>query len=53
MAGTVWSSGCSSWYIDARGKNTSLWPGFTFVFRNLTKEFDPDRYQSTETATYP
>jgi len=44
MKGTVWASGCSSWYQDARGKNTALWPGFTFVFRELTKRFDPKRY---------
>ena len=35
MRGTVWASGCRSWYQDARGKNTTLWPGFTFVFRRL------------------
>ncbi len=45
LARTVWATGCSSWYIDARGKNTSLWPGFTFVFRNLTRTFDPKRYR--------
>jgi cation diffusion facilitator CzcD-associated flavoprotein CzcO len=45
MPRTVWSSGCSSWYIDARGKNTSLWPGFTFAYRHLTKRFDARRYR--------
>jgi cation diffusion facilitator CzcD-associated flavoprotein CzcO len=30
---TVWSSGCTSWYLDARGKNTTLWPGFATAFR--------------------
>jgi cation diffusion facilitator CzcD-associated flavoprotein CzcO len=28
---SVWSSGCTSWYLDKNGKNTTLWPGFTFV----------------------
>lgn len=32
-ARTVWSSGCTSWYLDARGKNTTLWPGFATAFR--------------------
>jgi cation diffusion facilitator CzcD-associated flavoprotein CzcO len=33
MLGTVWSSGgCSSWYIDRTGRNSTLWPGFTFSF---------------------
>jgi cation diffusion facilitator CzcD-associated flavoprotein CzcO len=47
MKNTVWASGCSSWYIDAHGKNTSLWPGFTFVYRFLTRRFRPDRYELT------
>ncbi len=28
----VWSSGCKSWYIDAHGRNSTTWPGFTFEF---------------------
>jgi cation diffusion facilitator CzcD-associated flavoprotein CzcO len=35
--GTVWMSGCRSWYLSKRGKNTALWPGFTFAFRRLTR----------------
>ncbi|HEY4440301.1 MAG TPA: NAD(P)/FAD-dependent oxidoreductase [Candidatus Elarobacter sp.] len=46
MRGTVWASGCSSWYQDERGKNTTLWPGFTFAFRRLTRRFRPDRYHA-------
>ncbi|MDB5071023.1 MAG: NAD(P)/FAD-dependent oxidoreductase [Candidatus Eremiobacteraeota bacterium] len=45
MRRTVWASGCTSWYIDARGKNTTLWPGFTFAYRYLTQRFRPDRYE--------
>ena len=44
MQGTVWISGCSSWYLDAGGRNTTLWPGFTFEFRRRTRHFDPQRY---------
>jgi len=36
---TVWSSGCSSWYLDSEGRNVTLWPGFTFEFRRRTREF--------------
>jgi cation diffusion facilitator CzcD-associated flavoprotein CzcO len=33
MQGTVWSAGgCSSWYIDSTGRNSSLWPSYTFSF---------------------
>jgi len=48
MKNTVWASGCSSWYIDAHGKNTTLWPGFTFAYRFLTRRFHPERYQLTD-----
>jgi cation diffusion facilitator CzcD-associated flavoprotein CzcO len=46
MRGTVWETGCSSWYQDARGKNVSLWPGFTFAFRLLTARFKPKHYRT-------
>lgn len=44
MQGTVWTSGCSSWYLDASGRNTTLWPGFTFEFWRRTRHFDPQHY---------
>jgi len=45
MAGTVWASGCASWYLDALGNNTTLWPDFTFRFRRRTRRFDADSYE--------
>jgi cation diffusion facilitator CzcD-associated flavoprotein CzcO len=45
MRRTVWSTGgCSSWYLDDRGRNTTLWPKATFTFRRLLAAFDPDAY---------
>jgi cation diffusion facilitator CzcD-associated flavoprotein CzcO len=44
MKGTVWTSGCASWYLDASGRNTTLWPGFTFEFRHRTRHFDREHY---------
>jgi len=41
---TVWTSGCKSWYLDKNGKNTTLWPGFTFEFRAATRKFRPADY---------
>lgn len=41
MSSTVWASGCKSWYLDENGKNWSLWPGFTFVYRAATRRFNP------------
>ncbi|HCI82964.1 MAG TPA: 4-hydroxyacetophenone monooxygenase, partial [Ktedonobacter sp.] len=45
MNGTVWTSGCMSWYLDARGHNTTLWHGFTFDYRRRTRRFDPQSYE--------
>ena len=43
MRRTVWSSGgCSSWYLDAHGRNVTLWPRTTYTFRRLTARFDTD-----------
>ena len=44
MQSTVWTSGCKSWYLDANGHNTTLWPGFTFEYRRRTRHFDPQHY---------
>jgi hypothetical protein len=28
---TVWNrGGCRSWYVDANGRNSVMWPDFTF-----------------------
>ncbi|MDI1436014.1 flavin-containing monooxygenase [Polyangium sorediatum] len=42
---TVWSTGCVSWYQTRSGKNTTLWPGFTFEYRLRTRRFDPAPYE--------
>lgn len=36
----VWQSGCRSWYINEAGKNTTLWPGFTFKYREQVRRID-------------
>lgn len=44
MSRTVWSTGgCASWYLDAHGRDTSLWPRTTYTFRRLLDSFDVDR----------
>ena len=48
MRRTVWNTGgCSSWYLDAHGRNVTLWPRTTFAFRRLTRSFDLDAYEVT------
>lgn len=40
--GSVWTSGgCSSWYLDATGRNSNLWPGATFDYHRRTWRFRP------------
>ncbi len=46
--GTVWMSGCRSWYLSTRGRNTALWPGFTFAFRRLTRRVRPGDYRFSD-----
>jgi cation diffusion facilitator CzcD-associated flavoprotein CzcO len=45
MDRTVWQrGGCKSYYRTASGKNTTLWPGFTFEFMAQTRTFDLASY---------
>jgi cation diffusion facilitator CzcD-associated flavoprotein CzcO len=44
MTGTVWSSGCASWYMDRTGRNSTLWPDWTWRFRQRSARFDPADY---------
>lgn len=42
---TVWQSGgCHSWYQDAKGNNTTIWPDFTWVYMLLMRRFDAKSY---------
>jgi cyclohexanone monooxygenase len=45
MKRTVWNvGGCDSWYLDAHGRNTTLWPRSTWDFRRRLRSFDPAAY---------
>lgn len=54
---TVWNSGgCHSWYLDRNGRNSVMWPTFTWRFRKRTKTFDVENYRlvpapAADTAT--
>ena len=32
MKRTVWMTGCKSWYLNANGTNSTLWPDFTVTY---------------------
>jgi hypothetical protein len=45
MAKTVWvKGGCSSWYVDRSGRNSTLWPDWTFEHAAATSELDLGEY---------
>jgi len=46
LTGTVWNSGCKSWYLNERGRNTAAWPGFTFAYRLKTRRFRLQPYRT-------
>jgi hypothetical protein len=41
LGDTVWQSGCSSWYLDAEGRNSTIWPEFTVSYWRRTRRLDP------------
>jgi len=49
LSKTVWNrGGCQSWYLDAQGRNTTLWPTFTFTFMRQL-----DRFTAAEYVLHP
>ncbi|SFW35461.1 cyclohexanone monooxygenase [Pseudomonas sp. NFACC19-2] len=56
LGSTVWNAGgCMSWYLHpVSGRNCTVWPGFTWRFRMLTRNFDPHAYHfSRQHAAHP
>jgi cation diffusion facilitator CzcD-associated flavoprotein CzcO len=45
MRGTVWTAGgCASWYLDRTGRNSTLWPDFSWRYRCRVSRFRPQEY---------
>jgi cation diffusion facilitator CzcD-associated flavoprotein CzcO len=48
MRGTVWDlGGCSSFYLDRTGHNATIWPDWTWRFRQLAGRLEPSAYRLT------
>lgn len=45
LARSVWAAGCQSWYLDERGRNPTIWPGFTFEYWWKTRRMNPADYE--------
>lgn len=53
MHGTVWTSGgCDSWYLDKTGRNSTLWPGFTFAFHRLVSKLNIKAYEERHVTSF-
>jgi cation diffusion facilitator CzcD-associated flavoprotein CzcO len=44
LAGTVWHSGCTSWYVDEDGNDPSQWPWLWSQYRRRTGRIEPGTY---------
>ncbi len=52
LAGTVWHTGCTSWYLDDDGNDPSQWPWLWSAYRRRTAQIDAGAYElSTAAAT--
>ena len=45
LAGTVWHSGCTNWYVDEHGNDPSQWPWLWGQYRKRTATLDPAAYE--------
>jgi cation diffusion facilitator CzcD-associated flavoprotein CzcO len=48
LQGTVWNAGgCRSYYMDANGRNSTIFPGSTLELRRRLRRFEPSAYTTT------
>jgi cation diffusion facilitator CzcD-associated flavoprotein CzcO len=45
LAGTVWHSGCTNWYVDERGNDPNQWPWLWSTYRRRTARVDSSTYE--------
>ncbi len=51
LAGTVWQSGCSNWYVDENGNDPNNWPWTWTAYRRRTRELAPGAYELSTSET--
>jgi cation diffusion facilitator CzcD-associated flavoprotein CzcO len=47
LAGTVWHSGCTNWYVDEHGNDPNQWPWLWSAYRRRTARIEPGAYELT------
>lgn len=45
LAGTVWHSGCTNWYVDENGHDPNQWPWLWTTYRRRTERIEPGAYE--------
>jgi len=50
LQGTVWNSGCSSYFIDKNGRNSTNWPWTTMKMRRRLSDFKLKEYMIEKKA---
>jgi cation diffusion facilitator CzcD-associated flavoprotein CzcO len=50
LAGTVWHTGCTNWYVDEDGNDPSQWPWLWSAYRRRTERIGPGVYELSTPA---
>jgi cation diffusion facilitator CzcD-associated flavoprotein CzcO len=45
LAGTVWHTGCTSWYVDDNGNDPNQWPWLWSTYRKRVETIEPGAYE--------
>jgi cation diffusion facilitator CzcD-associated flavoprotein CzcO len=44
LAGTVWHTGCTNWYVDANGNDPNQWPWLWTTYRRRAEQLEAGAY---------
>ncbi len=50
LAGTVWHTGCTNWYVNENGEDPNQWPWLWSEYRRRTAEIAPGTYRLSGAA---
>jgi hypothetical protein len=53
LAGTVWHTGCTSWYVDENGNDPSQWPWLWSTYRRRVSQLGTGAYTLDAPALEP
>jgi cation diffusion facilitator CzcD-associated flavoprotein CzcO len=53
LRGTVWHTGCTNWYVDAKGNDPNQWPWLWSNYRRRTQQLEPGAYTLGSPAREP